>query len=186
MPPQDLIDKIPPQNTEAEMAVLGSMILSRDAIPQAIELVHEGSFYKDAHRKIYSSIINLYDSNRAVDIITLIEEMKKIGALDDAGGPGYMTTLASCVTTAANISHYARIVKEKHILRTLIDTSTQIVQESHEPEVDVDSLLDKAERLVFDITQDKIEGTTVSLKDMIRSSIETIDNVYQKKENITS
>ncbi len=185
MPPQDFADKVPPQNLEAEMAVLGSMLLDKEAIPQAIELVGEPSFYKDAHRKIFSSIIKLYDSNKAVDLITLIEELKKDGSLDEIGGPNYVTTLASVVPTAANITHYARIVKEKHILRSLISTSTQIVQESHDPGVDVDSLLDRAERLIFDITQDKIEGKMVSLKDIIRSSIETIDNLYQKKENVT-
>ncbi len=185
MASQETVEKIPPQNIEAEMAVLGSMLLDRDAIPEAIELLSENSFYKNSHRKIYSSVIKLYDSNRAVDLITLIEELKKDGCLDEIGGPSYITSLASCVPTSANISHYARIVKEKYILRSLITAATQIVQESYDSGMSVDTLVDKAERLVFDITQDKIEGKTVSLKEVVRSSIETIDNLYQKKENVT-
>jgi replicative DNA helicase len=118
-------------------------------------------------------------------MVTLIEELKKEGSLDDLGGPGCIAGLASSVPTAANIAHYARIVKEKYILRSLINTSTNIIQESYESGVDVDNLLDRAERLIFDITQDKIEGKMVSLKEMVRSSIEMIDNLYQKKENVT-
>jgi len=185
MPSQETIEKIPPQNTEAEMAVLGSMLIEREAIPQSIELIREECFYKDAHRKIFACIIKLYDANRAVDLVTLIDELKKEGCLDEVGGPSYVSSLASSVPTAAHIAYYAKIVKEKYILRSLISNSTQIIQESYDLSTDVDGLLDRAERLVFDITQDKIEGRTVSLKEVIKSSIETIDNLYQKKENIT-
>src|SRR3989338_8112574 len=107
---QDITEKIPPQSIEAEIAVLGSMLLDHDALGQAIELLEEGScFYKDAHKKIYSAIIKLYDENKAVDLITLIEELKKINALDEVGGPAYITNLASSVPTAANLVHYAKI-----------------------------------------------------------------------------
>ncbi len=185
MTAQELIDKIPPQNNDAEIAVLGSMLLDRDVIPQVIELINENHFYKDAHRKIYSSIIRLYDANKAVDLITLIEGLRKDNCLNEVGGPDYVTSLASSVPTAANVVHYANIVKEKFILRSLINTGTEIVRESYDSSVNVDGLLDKAERLIFDITQDKIEGKTVSLKDIVRSSIEAIDGLYQRKENIT-
>ena len=185
MASQDSIEKVPPQNLEAEIAVLGSMLLDREVIPEVIEVINENQFYRDAHKKIYSSIIKLYDSNKAVDLITLIEGLRKDGALDEVGGPAYITSLASSVPTAANVVHYSKIVKEKFILRSLIDTGTQIVQESYTPSVNVDGLLDKAERLIFDISQDKIEGKAVSLKDIVRSSIEAIDGLYQRKENIT-
>ena len=90
---QELIDKIPPQSNEAEMAVLGSMLLDREAISQAIELVDEGCFYRDGHKRIFSAIIKLYDANRAVDIVTLMEELKKGGSLDEVGGPSYIAQL---------------------------------------------------------------------------------------------
>jgi len=179
------IDKIPPHNIEAEIAVLGSMLLDRTAIAQAIELIDQNVFYRDAHKKIFACIVNLYDKGKAIDIVTLIEQMKREGILDDIGGPVAVTTIASSVPTAANITHYTKIVKEKFILRTLITTATQIIQESYEAVVDVDTMLDKAEMLIFDITAKKVEGSFSLLKDILKGNIETIDNLYQRKENVT-
>ncbi|MBI5143679.1 MAG: replicative DNA helicase [Candidatus Omnitrophica bacterium] len=183
---QDITEKIPPQSIEAEIAVLGSMLLDHDALGQAIELLEEGScFYKDAHKKIYSAIIKLYDENKAVDLITLIEELKKINALDEVGGPAYITNLASSVPTAANLVHYAKIVKEKRLLRNLINASTQIVSDCFKQDEDVAEIVDKAEQAIFDITSKKVESRFTSLREVIKDSIETIDNLYQRKENIT-
>ncbi len=185
MPPQESIEKLPPQSLEAEMAVLGSMLLDREATALAIEMLNQTYFYKDAHRKIYSAIVKLFDENRAVDLITVVEELKKNNALDDAGGPSYLTSIASGVPTAANIVHYAKIVKEKHILRNLINASTQIAAECYNTSHDADTLIDKAEQIIFDIASKKVESRSIPLRDIIRSSIETIDNLYQRKENIT-
>lgn len=182
---QEMIEKVPPQNLEAETAVLGSMLLDRDAASLAIEMIDSSCFYKDAHKKIYSAIIKLYDDNKAVDLITVVEELKKTNALDEVGGPAYITNIASSVPTAANIAHYIKIVKEKHILRNLINASTQIVSECYNTEHDADTLVDKAEQIIFDIAAKKVESRAVPLRDVIRSSIETIDNLYQRKENIT-
>ena len=182
---QEIIDKVPPQNIEAEMAVLGSMLLDRDATSLAIELLDASSFYRDAHKKIYSAIIKLFDENKAVDLITVVEELKKTNALDDIGGPAYLTNIASSVPTSANISHYAKIVKEKFILRNLINAATHIVSECYSTSQDADNLVDKAEQIIFDIASKKVESKSVPLRDIIKSSIETIDNLYQRKENIT-
>ncbi|MDD5173865.1 MAG: replicative DNA helicase [Candidatus Omnitrophota bacterium] len=185
MPSQETIEKLPPQSLEAEMAVLGSMLLDREATALAIEMLNHSYFYKDAHKKIYSAIIKLFDENRAVDIVTVVEELKKNNALDDAGGPSYITSIASGVPTAANIVHYVKIVKEKYILRNLINASTQIAAECYSTSHDADTLVDKAEQIIFDIASKKVESRSVPLRDIIRSSIETIDNLYQRKENIT-
>lgn len=182
---EGMIEKISPQSLEAEMAVLGSMLLDREAISQSIEMLDAAYFYKDAHKKIYSAIIKLYDENKAVDLITIIEELKKTNSLDDVGGPSYITALASSVPTSANITHYAKIVKEKTILRQLITASTQIASECYDTARDVDELVDRAEQVIFDISSRKIETRVSSLKDIIKNSIETIDNLYQRKENIT-
>ena len=182
---QEMIEKLPPQNIEAETAVLGSMLLDRDAASLALEMIDSPCFYKDAHKKIYSAIIKLYDDNKAVDLVTVVEELKKSNALDEVGGPAYITNIASSVPTAANIAHYIKIVKEKHILRSLINASTQIVSECYNTEHDADTLVDKAEQIIFDIAAKKVEARAVSLRDVIRSSIETIDNLYQRKENVT-
>ena len=180
-----LIEKVPPQNNEAEQAVLGAMFLEKDAIAKAIELVEVQSFYKEAHRKIFSTVVNLYDKNKAVDIVTLTNELKKEGTLEDVGGSSYIASLASNLPTSANIEHYAKIVREKFILRRLIQTATRIVTDSFESSQGVDALLDKAEKMIFDITAHKVESRFTSIKDIIKSSIETIDNLYQRKENIT-
>lgn len=181
-----LIEKIPPQSIEAEIAILGSMLIEEEAIGKAIEIIDENSFYKEAHRIIYKTIIELFSRNSAVDLVTLIEELKKKGQLDEVGGAPYITSLTSSIPTAANIEHYAKIVKEKSIIRQLITHATEIVQDCYESTSAADKILDKAERLVFEITSKKIEQrSSVLLKDIIKDSIETIDNLYQRKENIT-
>jgi replicative DNA helicase len=182
---QEILEKLPPQSLEAEMAVLGSMLLDREAIALAIERLDASSFYKDAHKNIYSAIIKLFDENKAVDLITVVEELKKTNALDNIGGPAYLANIASSVPTAANIVHYAKIVKEKYILRNLINAATQIASECYNTSNDADHLVDKAEQIIFDIASKKVEVRSVPLRDVIRSSIETIDNLYQRKENIT-
>lgn len=182
---QDIIEKLPPQSLEAEMAVLGSMLLDREATTVAIEMLDSACFYKDAHKKIYSAIIKLFDENKAVDLITVVEELKKTNALDDVGGPAYLANIASSVPTSANVNHYAKIVKEKHILRNLINAATQIVAECYNTSHDADNLVDRAEQIIFDIAAKKVEARSVPLRDVIRSSIETIDSLYQRKENIT-
>ena len=182
---QDPIEKVPPQNVEAEMAVLGAMLLDREVISQAIEMLKDGFFYKDAHRKIFAAITKLFDENKGVDLITVIEELKRSNALDDVGGPSYVTGLASSVPTSANFVHYAKIVKEKMLLRSLINAVTQIATECYTVSHDVDDIVDKAEQLIFDVSSKKIESRFTPLREIIKNSIETIDNLYQRKEHVT-
>jgi len=186
MIPKTLVEKMPPQNKEAEVAVLGSMLLDREAIAKAIESLEKNAFYSESHQEIFDSIIRLYDENEAVDIVTLIEKLKQRDTLDQVGGPSYITELANSIPTAANIDHYARIVREKFLLRSLINAATRIVSESYEPTMDVNELLDKAERTIFDIASRKKKAMQVyEMKDIVKQSIETIDMLYQRKENIT-
>ncbi|MEI8175756.1 MAG: replicative DNA helicase [Candidatus Omnitrophota bacterium] len=181
----DMIEKIPPQNNEAEIATLGSMLMGEDAISQSVELLDEDSFYNDAHRTIFTAILNLYSRSHAVDMVTLIEELKKTGRLDNVGGPSYITSLVNTVPTSANILHYAKIVKEKAILRHLISTATQIVQESYEAGCEVDEVLDRAEQMIFEISSKKFESKITHIREIIKTSIEKIDALYQRKESVT-
>ncbi len=181
----EVIEKVPPNNIEAEIAVLGSMLMGEDAISKAIECLDENCFYKGPHKKIFSAIINLYNTSTTVDLITLIEELKKTGGLNEVGGPSYITSLANSVPTSANVLYYAKIVKEKAVLRHLISTATQIVQESFEPDSDVDELVDRAERLIFEVASRKVDSNIVHIKDLIKANIEKIDLLFQKKEKIT-
>lgn len=180
-----ILDKIPPQNLEAEMAVLGSMLMDEDAISVAAELLDINSFYKDAHRKIFECMLDLYNSNKAVDLITLTDELKRQNALEEIGGVSFLTSLVNSVPTAANITHYVGIVKEKSILRSLINNSTKIISSCYESEGNTDEVVDNAQRLIFEVSDKKISGSYSHLKEIIKDSIETIDKLYQKKTHVT-
>ncbi|MFA6142612.1 MAG: replicative DNA helicase [Candidatus Omnitrophota bacterium] len=182
---QEILEKTLPQSIDAEMAVIGSMLLDKEAISQAIEMLDASFFYKDSHRKIYSAILKLFDENKGVDIITLIEELKKTNSLDEVGGPSYITVLSSSVPTSANFLHYAKIVKEKTLRRSLISAATSIVTDCYDLGQETDRVVDRAEQLIFDVSSKKTETRFSLLRDIIKNSIETIDNLYQRKENIT-
>jgi len=179
------LDKIPPQNLEAEMAVLGSMLMDEDAISVATELIDKDSFYKDTHRKIFEAIRDLYNANKAVDIITLSDELKRNLTLDEIGGASFLTALVNSVPTAANINHYVSIVKEKYILRTLINSATKIISICYESEGNVDEVVDSAEKFIFEVSDRKSQGSYLALKEIIKDSIENIDRLYQKKAHVT-
>ncbi|MBI3331002.1 MAG: replicative DNA helicase [Candidatus Omnitrophica bacterium] len=185
LPDVTTLERLPPQNLEAEQAVLGAMLLEEDAVIQAAELLEEAAFYKDSHRKIFAALLALYKAHVAVDLVTLTDELKKRGLLDEVGGPSYLATLTSVVPTAANAEHYCRIVKQKHILRDLIRAATHITSECYEGAVEPDHLLDRAETLIFDIASKKVKRDAVAMKDIIKSSIEMIDALYQRKGMIT-
>jgi len=180
-----LLDKVPPQNLEAEMAVLGSMLLDEDAISIACESLDRNSFYKDTHQKIFAAIADLYNANKPVDLITLTDELKRGGILDEVGGASYLTALANAVPTAANAGHYVNIVKEKSILRTLINNATKVISLCYESEGNIDEVVDTAERFIFEVSDSKSHGSYLHLKEIIKDSIETIDRIYQKKAHVT-
>src|SRR4030042_3752313 len=145
------LDKAPPQNLEAEMAVLGSMLLDKDSISVASESLDRESFYRDAHKKIFDCILGLYNANKAVDLITLTDELKRNATLEEVGGASFLTALANSVPTTANIGHYVSIVKEKRILRTLINNATRIVSLCYESEGNIDEVVDNAEKFIFEV-----------------------------------
>ncbi len=160
------------------------MLLSEDAVTQAAELLEEDTFYKPAHRKIFRAILELYKKDVPVDLLTLTEELKKQSSLDEVGGPSYLALL-STVATPANMKHHCHIVKEKHILRRLIQAADQIGDHAYQGSKEPDLLLDEAETTIFDIASSKIKRDAVSMKDIIKSSIEMIDTLYQRKGMIT-
>jgi replicative DNA helicase len=179
------IEKLPPQNLEAEMAVLGSMLIDEEAIGVAVEFLDRNSFYNSSHQKVFEAIIELYNANKAVDLITLTDELKRRGVLDELGGVSFLTALVNTVPTAANISHYVSIVKEKSILRTLINNATKIITMGYESEGNIDEVVDEAEKLIFEISERKTTSGYFHLKEIIKNSIETIDKLYQKKTHVT-
>lgn len=183
--PELTLEKLPPQNLEAEMAVLGSMLIDDEAISVAVELLNKDYFYRDTHKKIFEAVSALYNAGKAVDLITLTDELKRNGTIDEIGGVSYLTLLVNSVPTAANIKHYASIVKEKSILRALINNATKIVTMCYESDGNVDEVVDNAERFIFEVSDRRPQSTFLHLKEIIKDSIETIDRLYQKKAHVT-
>jgi len=167
------------------MSVLGAMFFDEIALAKAIEVLHTDFFYEIRHQHIFSAMTALFARNHPVDLITVSEELKKQKQLEAVGGISYLTQLTTIVPTAANIEHYARIVKDKALLRKLIQSATQIVQSSLEADGDAREMIDGAEKMIFDIGQSQIENKTVQIKDIIHESMETIDQLFQRKEHIT-
>ncbi len=182
---KEMIDKLPPQNIEAEQSVLGAIIFDNEALPKALEILSPEDFYRDNHRKLYSAMIELFEKNEPIDIVTLTDHLRKNGLLDSIGGISYLSSLANAVPTSANIRHHAKIVREKAILRSLIQVSTQIASKVYEDSTDADEMVDYAERLIFNIADKRTKTTFFSLRNIINDTFKMIEHLYSKKEAIT-
>ncbi|MCH6546518.1 MAG: replicative DNA helicase, partial [Deltaproteobacteria bacterium] len=182
---EDNLLKVPPQNLEAEASVLGGILLENEAIDRVLEIVTPDLFYRESHRKVFRAMMELADRSEPVDLITLSEFLKAKGELDAVGGTAYLASLANLVPTAANIAHYARIVREKGILRHLITVATGIATRGLEDQGNVEEFLDEAEKSIFDISEKRIKSSFVFLGDMMNDSIKMVEKLYERKEMIT-
>jgi len=182
---ESLVEKIPPQNLEAEASVLGSMLFAPEAVSRGLEILDESFFYSEAHRQVFAAMTQLFEKNQAIDLITVTEELRKRKQLEAVGGASYLTQLTTQVATAANIDYHAHIVKEKALLRQMISVATKVVQEGFEVSADGMDVLDRAERMIFEISQKRVEGKFSRISEIIKDSIETIDQLYQRKEHVT-
>jgi replicative DNA helicase len=179
------IRKVPPQNLEAERAVLGAILMDNETVYTVMEILEPSAFYQPSHRLIFSTMLDLSERGEPIDIVTLTDRLRSAGSLDKAGGPDYIPTLADEVPTSAGVANYAKIVKEKATLRNLIETSSEIVQDCFDAPGDVDQLLDEAERRIFAISEERIRSGFLSMKEIVKSSFKTIESLYEKKEHIT-
>ncbi|MBI4280196.1 MAG: replicative DNA helicase [Armatimonadetes bacterium] len=180
-----MIDRIPPQNLEAEQGVLGSMLLERDAIARVVEMVHPEDFYREAHRLIYEATIQLFERGEPVDLITITDRLHDLGQLERVGGPSYLTDLLNAVPTAANVEYYARIVVQKSMLRSLIRAGTEIASLGYEGDQDVEVLVDRAEKLVFTIARRRMAEEFVPIRDILKETFDSIDRRYKEKGIVT-
>ncbi|MDT9757392.1 replicative DNA helicase [Heyndrickxia coagulans] len=174
-----------PQNIEAEQAVLGAIFLEPSAFITASEILTADDFYRNAHQKIFQVFAKLNDAGKAVDLVTVAEELSATRQLEDAGGLSYLSELAASVPTAANIAYYAGIVAEKALLRRLIRTATHIAQEGYTREDDVDELLDEAERSIMEVAQRKNAGDFKHIKDVLVSTYDNIEMLHNRKGDVT-
>ncbi|MCL0061186.1 replicative DNA helicase [Thermodesulfovibrionales bacterium] len=179
------INRLPPQNIEAEQSVLGAIILDNEALPKAIEALSPDDFYKEAHRRLYKSIIALFERSEPIDIVTLTDYLRKSDEIEAVGGISYLSYLANSIPTSANIRYHAKIVSEKSMLRALIRTATQITSEVYENSRDVDEVIDYAQKMIFDITDKRTKISFSPLKDVIKDTFKMIEHLYDKKEAIT-
>jgi replicative DNA helicase len=177
--------KVPPHHLQAEQSVLGGVLLDNEALIKALELLVPEDFYKEAHRIIFQGIIELFERNEPADMVTLSHALRKLGKLDDVGGMDYLATLVDQVPTAANVEYYARIIKEKAILRKLIRKNGEILSACYEERADLETFLDEVEQSIFEVADDRVRKSYFPLKDVIKSSFETIERLYERKSHIT-
>lgn len=179
------LDKVPPHNEEAEQSLLGSMLISPDAISDSVEIVKIDDFYSTANRLVFEAIIGLYNKGEPADPITVAEELKKAEKLEAAGGKPYIHTLVNIVPTAANSKYYAEIVEKSAVLRQLIKVASEIAELGYEVPEDIESVIDKAENLVFAISQKRISEKFTHIKDTLVENFEQIEKLYEKKTKVT-
>ncbi|ENZ00208.1 replicative DNA helicase [Clostridium thermobutyricum] len=179
------IAKTLPQSIEAEQSVLGAMLISRNAIAPAAEKLEEEDFYRDSHKVLFRSIVEMFKRDMAVDLVTVLEYLKSTDVLERAGGVTYVTEISSSVPTTANLSSYIQIVQEKSTLRKLIRASNEIIEESYNKQGEVEGVLDKAEKRIFDISEKRTTSDFESLGTVLERGFIEIERLYNNKGEVT-
>ena len=177
--------KTQPFNIEAEISVLGSMLLDNEAINLVTEILRTDNFYKTSHQHIFDTIVNLYNKNNAVDLVILKDELKKQSLLEKVGGAEYLMELEESVPLASNVEYYAKIVREKTIKRDLITATAKIQQEAYNDSLESEELLDVAEKEIFDITQRKFSSPTIKLFNILHDTFDHISNLHDREGRLT-
>ena len=175
MPNDLLVDKVPPHSVEAEMSVLGAMMLSPEAIGLCVQYLDSDCFYRPEHRTLFETLVGIYDSNQPVDIVLLEEALKAAGKYDEIGGREYLITLSESTPTVANAEYYAKVVKEKALLRGLISAASEIIRDAHQVGDPVDDILDRCEQRIFAVTERKIVGQAIDVRTILNQVMQTLD-----------
>ena len=179
------LGKVPPHDIEAEQAILGCMLTDKDAVISAIEVLKEEDFYREDNKAIYSAILSLYSRSEPIDIITVKAELVETGNFERIGGLEYLAELPDRVPTTANVEKYIKIVSEKATLRSLIQTSNELIALGYDESEDVDNIMDMAEKKVFDLSQKKSVKGYSALKDVLVGSFAELEKLYNQKGNVT-
>jgi replicative DNA helicase len=181
-----MIERMPPHNIEAEMAVLGAMLIDKDAVSKCLELLDETAFYKTAHQKIFQAAVNLDSHGGAeIDYLTITDELQKMGVLEEVGGAYYITELATKVPSAASVEYYARIVLEKSLLRKLIEVSTEIVRDAFDAREDAVDIIDTAEQKIFSLSEKKLRKGFQPIAPILSDTFDIIDSFHKRKGSVT-
>jgi replicative DNA helicase len=178
------LDRLPPQSLDSEQAVIGGLLVSGEAITRVIDLLEPEHFYRKAHAVIYAAMLDLFDKNEPIDIVTVSQYLKDEGKLENVGGRQYITDLSLSVATTANLEYYARIVQEKALLRSLIKAGTEIVSTSYE-EPDADAAIDRAEHLIFNLAQRRSMQQLIHIKNIVEASFQRIEQRYENRDSLS-
>lgn len=176
--------RLPPQNLEAEMSVLGGVLLENEALNRALEHLMPDDFYRRGHQLIFGAMIALSERNEPADLVTLTAQLKMQKTFEEAGGSGYLATLVDYVPTAANIQYYCKLVKEKAIARSLIHVSTEIATSGYEGG-DMEEMLDRAEKSIFEIAENRSRPSYFPVRDILKDTFRNIELLYERKELVT-
>lgn len=179
------LGKLPPQALDLEEAVLGALMVEKDALSTVIDILKADTFYKDAHQKIFEAIFNLFQKSSPIDLLTVTAELRKMGALEMVGGAYYITQLTDRVVSAANIEYHARIISQKYIQRELIKISTEIINNAYEDTADIFDLLDTAEKSLFDIAQNNLRRDTRKMDDIMREAVNNLEQLRDRTDSLT-
>src|SRR3989442_2108495 len=185
MPVDATLEKPLPNNLDAERSVLGAILLDNNALNPAIEHLRPDDFFMDQHKRVFTQMIALGESQQAIDLVTLTEELNRKGDLEASAGAPYLASLADGMPKVSNIEHYARIVKEKAILRNLIHTTHNIQQRAFEGEDGADAILDGAESSIFALAEDRVRAGLISLTDIVCDTFERLDRIFKEGKSIT-
>jgi replicative DNA helicase len=183
--PSAFADRKPPFSLEAEVSVLGAMLLDTDAVARAIETIDDTMFYREGHRRLFRAIARMWERGEVVDVVTLTEQLKNAGDFEAVGGTAYLAQLLDAVPTTANLEYHARIVREKAVLRRLIEAATTIIQDTFEAQGEVDELLDQAEQRIFQIAQTHDRKGFVWIKEILWPTFEKIEQLQANNSSVT-
>src|SRR5690606_24815846 len=179
------LGKLPPQAVDLEEAVLGALMLEKNALSSVIDILKPETFYSEAHQKIFEAIHNLFQKTSPVDLLTVTAELRQMGALEMVGGAYYITQLTDRVVSAANIEYHARIISQKYIQRELIKVSTEIINNAYEETTDIFDLLDHAEKSLFDIAQNTLRRDTRKVDDIMREAVTALEILRDRTDSLT-
>src|SRR5690554_4569407 len=179
------IGKLPPQALDLEEAVLGALMLEKDALTAVVDILTAESFYKDSHKEIYQAILDLFNSSEPIDLLTVTNQLRKNGKLEIAGGAYYITELTSKVSSAANIEYHARIITEQSMKREMIHIASEIQRDAYEETTDVFELLDKMEQSLFEISENNIRKNYSDMRSIMREAITELESKKGQKDGLT-
>ena len=182
---QEKRGRIPPQNVEAEQSLLGGILIDPEAVNKIVDVVSPEDFYRGDHKRLFELILDLYDRNDPIDIITVSSLARDKGVIEKIGGNTYLNTLVDSMPTSANIVQYAKMVREKSLLRRLMLAATQIVEKGYEVDVDVEDYMDVAEQAIFQIAEKKFRPSFYPIKDLVMENVKTIERLCEKKQAVT-